>query len=134
MYPKSIPKNYSNEKLLNIKDFSCNMNKEILKATIKFLKIYERFNGPIFLSFLKNVCPDGIYFSYIFSCCCFFKFRYMYRTCFKGHVTFSKFYVLFSLVLAFSVSYNLQLVCTCNFILLWIKETKDENKPLQKAF
>ena len=44
---------YSNEKLLNIllygsEDFNCNMNKEILKATIKFLKISERFNGPLF--------------------------------------------------------------------------------------
>ena len=46
-------RNYSNEKLLNIllygsEDFDCNMNKEILKATIKFLKISERFNGPLF--------------------------------------------------------------------------------------
>ena len=37
-------KNYSNEKLLNIllygsENFNCNMNKDILKATIKFLKI-----------------------------------------------------------------------------------------------
>ena len=46
-------KNYSNEKLLNIllygsEDFNCNMDKEIPKATIKFLKISERFNGPLF--------------------------------------------------------------------------------------
>ena len=46
-------KNYSNEKLLNIlsygsEDFNYNMNKEILKATIKFLKISERFNAPLF--------------------------------------------------------------------------------------
>ena len=46
-------KNYSNEKLLNIllygsEDFNCNMNKEILKATIKFLKISKHFNGPLF--------------------------------------------------------------------------------------
>ena len=46
-------KNYSNEKLLNIllygsENFNCNMNKDILKATIKFLKISKRFNGPIF--------------------------------------------------------------------------------------
>ena len=46
-------KNYSNEKLLNIllygsEDFNCNMNKEILKAKIKFLKISERFNFPLF--------------------------------------------------------------------------------------
>ena len=45
--------NYSNKKLLNIllygsEGFNCNMNKEILKATIKFLKISERFNGPRF--------------------------------------------------------------------------------------
>ena len=41
--------------LLNIllygsEDFNCNTNKEIRKATIKFLKISERFNDP----FLKN--------------------------------------------------------------------------------
>ena len=46
-------KNYSNEKLLNIllygsENFNCNMNKDILKATIKFLKISKRFNGPLF--------------------------------------------------------------------------------------
>ena len=46
-------KNYSNEKLLNIllyglENFNCNMNKGILKATIKFLKISERFNGFFF--------------------------------------------------------------------------------------
>ena len=46
-------KSYSNENLLNIllyvsEDFTCNMNKEILKATIKFLKISERFTGPFF--------------------------------------------------------------------------------------
>ena len=45
--------NYSNKKLLNIllygsEGFNCNMNKEIVKATIKFLKISERFNGPLF--------------------------------------------------------------------------------------
>ena len=40
------------------------MNKEILKATIKFLKISKRFNGPIIWPFLKNVCPNnGTYFS-----------------------------------------------------------------------
>ena len=47
-----FPKNYSNKKLLNIllygsEDLNGNMNKEILKATIKFLKISKRFNGPI---------------------------------------------------------------------------------------
>ena len=46
-------KKYSNEKLLNIisygsEHFNCNMYKEILKATIKFLKITERFNVPLF--------------------------------------------------------------------------------------
>ena len=46
-------KNYFNEKLFNIllygsEDFNCNMNKEIMKATIKFLKISERFNDPLF--------------------------------------------------------------------------------------
>ena len=46
-------KNYSNEKLLNSplygsEDFNCNINKEIQKATIKFLKIPEHFNGPLF--------------------------------------------------------------------------------------
>ena len=46
-------KNYSYEKLLNAllngsEDFNCNMSKEILKATIKFLKMSEHFNGPIF--------------------------------------------------------------------------------------
>ena len=48
-------KNYSRKMLLNIllygsEDFNCNTNKEIRKATIKFLKISERFNDP----FLKN--------------------------------------------------------------------------------
>ena len=46
-------KNYSNEKLLNVllygsEDFKWNLNKEILKATIKFLKRSERFNDPLF--------------------------------------------------------------------------------------
>ena len=63
-------KNYSNEKFLNIllygsEDFKCNMNKEKLKATIKFLKISERFNGPPFLTILKNFSHNGTYFSYI---------------------------------------------------------------------
>ena len=94
-------KNYFNEKLLNIllygsKDFNCNMNKEILKATIKFLKIYERFNGFVFLTILKRFYHNGTYFSYIFKF--FLKFRYMYRTCVKRHVTYSKFCVLFSLI------------------------------------
>ena len=46
-------KNYSNEKLSNVplygsEDFNCNLNKKIVKATIKFIKISERFNGPLF--------------------------------------------------------------------------------------
>ena len=46
-------KNCSNEKLLNVllygsEDFNWNLNKEILKATIKFLKRSERFNDPLF--------------------------------------------------------------------------------------
>ena len=49
-------------------------NKETLKVTIKLLKIPERFNGPLFDHSLKNVCPNGIYFSCIFFC--FFYFRY----------------------------------------------------------
>ena len=52
MHPKSIPKNYSNKKILNFllygsEDINCNMDKEILKATIKFLIISEHFNGQI---------------------------------------------------------------------------------------
>ena len=43
MHPKSVPKDYSNEKLLNMllygsEDFNYNMKKEMLKATIKFVK------------------------------------------------------------------------------------------------
>ena len=46
-------KNYSNVKLLNIllygsEDFNLNLNREILKATNKYLKIPECFNGPLF--------------------------------------------------------------------------------------
>ena len=46
-------KNYSNEKLSNVplygsEDFNCNLNNKIVKATIKFIKISERFNGPLF--------------------------------------------------------------------------------------
>ena len=46
-------KDLSNEKLLSIllyesEDFNCNMNKVILNGTIKFLKISERFNDPLF--------------------------------------------------------------------------------------
>ena len=53
-----FPKNYSHKKLLNIllygsEDFNCNISKEMLKATIKFLKISKRFNGPIIWPFLK---------------------------------------------------------------------------------
>ena len=53
MRPKTIPKTYTDEKLLNIllyrsEDFNYNMKKEVLKATIKFLNTSERFNGPFF--------------------------------------------------------------------------------------
>ena len=46
-------KNYSNEKLLNVllygsEDLNWNLSKEILIATIKFLKRSERFNYPLF--------------------------------------------------------------------------------------
>ena len=46
-------KNYSNENLLNVllhgsEDFNWNLNKEILIATIKFLKRSEGFNDPFF--------------------------------------------------------------------------------------
>ena len=41
------------------------MNKEILKTAIKFLKISEGFNGPLFCPFLKNIYPNGTYFSYV---------------------------------------------------------------------
>ena len=34
------------------------MNKEIMKATIKFLKLSKRFNGPIIWTFLKNVLKE----------------------------------------------------------------------------
>ena len=46
-------KNYSDEKLLNILlygsgDFNCNMNKEILKATIEFLPFLKMFALMVF--------------------------------------------------------------------------------------
>ena len=64
-------RNYTNEKLLNIflyesEDFSHNKNKEILTATIKFLKISERFIGPLLRPFFKNACPASTYFLHIF--------------------------------------------------------------------
>ena len=64
-------KNLYNEKLLNSllyrsEDFNCNVKKETLKATIKFLKISEHFNGPLSLPFLKTVSPNDTHFSYIF--------------------------------------------------------------------
>ena len=67
MFPKSVSKNYSIEKVLNIllygsEDFSYSMDKEILKATIKYLKVSERFNGLLFWPFLKNVFANGTYF------------------------------------------------------------------------
>ena len=71
MFPRSIPRNVSNEKVLNIllygsEYFSYNMNKEILKAKNKFLKRSDCFNGPPFLPFLKKKFPNGTYPSYIF--------------------------------------------------------------------
>ena len=61
-------KNYSNVKLLNIllyesEDFCCNMNIEIMKAAIKFLKKIWTLHWPHLLTAHKNVCPNGIYFS-----------------------------------------------------------------------
>ena len=103
-------KNYPNEKLLKIllygsEDFNCNMENEILKATIIFLKISERFNGPLFWLFLKSFAIMVLTFCIFLD---FFNFsRYMCRTYFKRHVTFSMFCVLFSLVLAFFISCNL---------------------------
>ena len=59
-------KTYTSEKHLNIilcgsENFNCNMDKEILTATIKFLERSEYLIAP-FLTISKN----GIYFSYIF--------------------------------------------------------------------
>ena len=53
MCPKSIPKNYSNERFLNTflqgsEDFSFNTSEGILKANNKFLKKSECFNAPFF--------------------------------------------------------------------------------------
>ena len=47
-------KSHSDENFLNVllygsEEFNCNMNKEILKAEIKFLKSSERFNDPPFI-------------------------------------------------------------------------------------
>ena len=47
-------------------DFSCNMTKEILKATFTFLKICERFMAPSLTILTKKKFPNGTYFSYIF--------------------------------------------------------------------
>ena len=63
-------KNYSNRKLFNIllygsEDINYNMNKEIVKATITYLKISERFNGPLFKKmFFLMVLTFRIYFSF----------------------------------------------------------------------
>ena len=48
-------KNSSEEKLLKIllygaEDFTSQLNSEILKCTIKFIKKSDRFNGPLSLS------------------------------------------------------------------------------------
>ena len=103
-------KSYFNKKLLNIllygsEDFSCNMNKEIMKATIKFLKICERFNGLLFWPSLKifvlMVVTFRIYFNFYF-------YIYMYIYIYMHiQVTFSNFCVLFRLALTFFISYNL---------------------------
>ena len=37
--------------------FNCNVNKEMPKATFKFLKISERFNGTFFFTILKKCLP-----------------------------------------------------------------------------
>ena len=55
----SSVKNYSNENLLKTllygsEDTICDMNREILKVTIKFLKRPERFNGSLFWPFLNK--------------------------------------------------------------------------------
>ena len=48
-------KNSSEEKILKIllygaEDFTSQMNSEILKCTIKFIKKTDRFSGPLFFS------------------------------------------------------------------------------------
>ena len=48
-------KNLSEENLLKVlfygvEDFTSQMNSEILKCTIKFIKKTDRFSGPLFLS------------------------------------------------------------------------------------
>ena len=104
--PNPSQEYYSNEKLLNI----LYMDQKILivlwtrkywKLQSNFWKYLNVFMTP-FLSILKTFCHNGTYFLVFLK-----KFRYMYRTCFKRHVTFSMFCVLFSLVLAFFISCNL---------------------------
>ena len=56
---KCIPENFSNEKLLNIllfgsEEFDCNVNKEILKPTIKFLKIPKKNNNDVSLTLVEK--------------------------------------------------------------------------------
>ena len=84
-------------------DFSCNMNKEILKATFTFLKICERFKAPFLTILKKKIFLMVFTFRTYFI---LFQFRYLYRTYFKRHLTFNKSFVLFSLVLAFFISCN----------------------------
>ena len=42
------------------------MNMEILKATTEFKLKLNTINAPLFGTFLKNVFPNGTYFSFIF--------------------------------------------------------------------
>ena len=53
-------KNLSEEKLLKIllygaEDFTSQMNSEILKCTIKFIKKTNRFSGPLFFSYFLSL-------------------------------------------------------------------------------
>ena len=106
MHPKSIPTNYSNQKLSNMllyvsEDFNYILKKEILKyfkiISIKLLKISERFNGPLFLPFTKTTAKNTVISSnfpnfvlVIFTFHIVFLI-YMYKTYIKICVTFSKF-------------------------------------------
>ena len=78
MYIKSIPiLSYGSE------DFNCNVNKEILKATINFLKIFERFNDALF-DFESSVLfkTQKKYFVFESRLNFFFKWSYLQR-CFN---------------------------------------------------
>ena len=89
--------NHPSEKLLTVllygtKDFYCNMNKEILKAAIDFLKDFNILMAYFLDHSQKWLSKWYLRFIYI----SVFYFRYMYKTYFKRHVIFSKFYVLLS--------------------------------------